>query len=285
MIVTRFAPSPNGLLHAGHAYAAIVAHDLANRNEGRFLLRIEDIDGARSKPELAQSARDDLAWLGLEWEEVAPQSTRLARYTEAVARLEAEGLLYRCTCTRREIAAAATRQGPDGPLYPGTCRGRTIAAQTPHVLRLDVAKAVARTGPLHWHDDLAGPQTAAPALLGDVVLVRRSEPASYHLAVTLDDAADGVTHVVRGRDLFAATHIHRTLQALLDLSVPCWHHHPLLLDVDGRKLAKRDGSPPLADLRENGVDGAQFAADLRAGRWPQDISLESHSKRLPRTSR
>ncbi len=148
-MVTRFAPSPNGLLHAGHAYAAIVAHDLARTVAGgRFLLRIEDIDGARSKPELAQAARNDLAWLGLDWEEVAPQSTRLARYSDAVARLEADGLLYRCTCTRREIAAAATVQGPDGPLYPGTCRGRTIGPKTPHVLRLDVAKAVARTGPL-----------------------------------------------------------------------------------------------------------------------------------------
>ncbi len=272
LTVTRFAPSPNGSLHLGHAFAAIVAHDLARERGGRFLLRIEDIDGARSRPELAGEFRADLAWLGLEWQEVAPQSARLARYAAAAERLRADGLLYPCACTRAEIAAAARKAGPEGPIYPGTCKHRAADPGEPAAWRLDVAKALARTGPLEWVDALAGPQAADPAALGDVVLVRKHEPASYHLAATLDDAADGVTLVTRGRDLFAASHVHRLLQALLDLPVPTWRHHPLLLDASGVKLAKRRNSPSLADRRQAGEDGEALAAALRAHRFPAGIS-------------
>jgi glutamyl-Q tRNA(Asp) synthetase len=270
--VTRFAPSPNGPLHLGHAWSAIVAHDLARERAGRFLLRIEDIDGARSRPELAQAFRDDLAWLGLAWEEVAPQSARLARFEAAAERLRAMGLLYPCACTRAEIAAAALKTGPEGPVYPGTCRGRDVDPAGA-AWRLDVAKASALTGPLTWDDEAAGIPRARPELLGDVVLMRKDAPASYHLAVTLDDAADGVSLVTRGRDLFAATHVHRLLQALLDLPVPRWHHHALLVEADGRKLAKRRGSPGLDERRLAGEDGRALADALRAHRFPAGISL------------
>jgi glutamyl-Q tRNA(Asp) synthetase len=275
VIVTRFAPSPNGSLHLGHAYSAIVAHDLARRRGGRFLLRIEDIDGARSRPDLADEFRADLAWLGLEWEELPAQSTRLAHYDAAAERLRAMGLLYPCRCTRAEIAKAATATGPDGPIYPGTCRSAKPEAGEGLAWRLDVGEALRRTGPLTWLDERAGEQPARPELLGDVVLVRKEAetPASYHLAVTIDDAADSVTLVTRGMDLFPATHVHRLLQALLALPVPTWHHHPLLLDESGRKLSKRRGSPSLADRRRSGEDGHALADSLRAGRLPAGITL------------
>lgn len=275
MKVTRFAPSPNGSLHLGHAYSAIVGHDLARARRGRFLLRVEDIDGERSRGALAAEFRADLAWLGLEFQEVAPQSERLAVYTAAAERLRAEGLLYPCTCTRADIEVLAKRRGPEGPVYPGTCKGQALDPGLPAVWRLDVAEALARTGLLIWEDALHGPQRADPQALGDVVLVRKDAPASYHLAVTLDDAADGVTLVTRGMDLFAATHIHRLLQALLGLPVPRWHHHPLLLDESGRKLAKRRGSPSLADRRRSGEDGDTIAQALRAGCFPAGITLAS----------
>jgi glutamyl-Q tRNA(Asp) synthetase len=269
---TRFAPSPNGPLHLGHAWSAIVAHDLARERGGEFLLRIEDIDGARSRPELAEEFRADLAWLGLTWREVAPQSARLARYEQCAERLRERGLLYPCRCTRAEIAAAAETQGPEGPVYPGTCRERDIDPGGA-AWRLDVAKALALTGPLEWSDETAGVQLARPELLGDVVLMRKDAPASYHLAVTVDDADDRITLVTRGRDLFAATHVHRLLQALLDLPVRRWHHHALLIEADGRKLAKRRGSPGLDQLRLSGRDGHALADDLRAHRFPAGISL------------
>ncbi|WP_305097364.1 tRNA glutamyl-Q(34) synthetase GluQRS [Croceibacterium aestuarii] len=274
MTVTRFAPSPNGPLHLGHAYSAIVAHDLAKERGGRFLLRIEDIDGARSRPEMADEFRADLAWLGLEWEEVPAQSTRIAAYAQSAERLKAEGLLYSCRCTRGEIAAAATTVGPDGPVYPGTCRGRGVNPAGA-AWRLDVAEALRRTGPLTWSDERAGEQAARPELGGDPVLVRKDAetPASYHLAVTVDDAADGVTLVTRGTDLFPASHLHRLLQELLALPVLVWHHHPLLLDADGQKLAKRRGSPSLADRRLAGDDGHALAVALRAGRLPAGITF------------
>ncbi|MFM5907155.1 MAG: tRNA glutamyl-Q(34) synthetase GluQRS [Novosphingobium sp.] len=274
MIRTRFAPSPNGSLHLGHAYAAIVAHDLARARGGHFLVRVEDIDGARSRPELAEEHLADLAWLGLAWDgPVIRQSQRLPSYAEAAERLMAMGLLYPCTCTRKAVAEAAKSRGPDGPIYPGTCRGRHAALGDDVAWRLDVAQAIGLAGPLVWTDQLAGPQRAAPGIFGDVVLLRRDAPASYHLAATLDDAADGITLVTRGRDLFAATHIHRLLQALLGLPVPVWHHHDLLVEADGRKLAKRRGSPSLADLRRAGEDGTAIAAALRAGHFPTGISL------------
>lgn len=275
MTVTRFAPSPNGPLHLGHAFSAIVAHDLAKARGGRFVLRIEDIDGARSRPELADAFRADLAWLGLAWEDVPPQSARLASYTEAAARLRAMGLLYPCRCTRAEIAAVALAEGADGPVYPGTCRGARIEPGEQVAWRLDVVAALRRSGPLSWTDERAGEQVARPELAGDVVLVRKdaATPASYHLAATLDDAADGVTVVTRGMDLFAASHVHRLLQALLGLPVPVWHHHPLLLGADGRKLAKRRGSPSLSDRRQAGEDGAALAQALREQRLPAGITL------------
>ena len=261
--VTRFAPSPNGRLHLGHALSAIVAHDLARGAGGRFLLRIEDIDGPRSRPELADEFRRDLEWLGLEWEEVPAQSTRLASYAAAAETLKACGLLYPCTCTRKAIEAAGAAQGSDGLIYPGTCKHRPPDPTRPAAWRLDAEKALAKTGPLVWDDALAGPQVVDFSGLGDVVLVRKDLPASYHLAVTLDDTADGVTLVTRGADLFAASHVHRTLQALLGLPVPRWHHHALLLDETGEKLAKRRGSPALAERRERGEDGQMLAQQLR----------------------
>lgn len=276
MIVTRFAPSPNGPLHWGHAYSAIVAHDLAQEADGRFLLRIEDIDGPRSRPELADSFRRDLEWLGLEWEEVPAQGTRLETYRAAAKRLLDDGLLYPCTCTRKEIEALDPRMGPDGAIYPGTCKGRLLDPAKPAALRLDLDRALARVGAdFSWHDAIAGEQNADPREFGDVVLVRKDLPASYHLAATLDDAADGVTLVTRGRDLFHASHIHRLLQALLDLPVPRWHHHPLLLDEEGRKLAKRRESPAIADYRERGEDGRSWAEKLRTAQWPCGISIGS----------
>ena len=285
MIRTRFAPSPNGPLHLGHAYAAVVAHDLARAAGGEFLVRIEDIDGTRSRKELAAEFLADLAWLGLTWDGVvAHQSDRLEGYAAAAARLRDMGLLYPCTCTRAEVLATGPAIGPEGPVYPGTCRGRRdVPADA--AWRLDVGAALARVGPLEWVDALAGPQQARPDQLGDVVLVRKDAPASYHLAVTLDDALQDITLVTRGADLFAATHIHRLLQALLDLPVPRWHHHGLLVEPDGRKLAKRRGSPGLADLRgadlrrddlrrnEATTDGLALANSLRQGQIPAGLSL------------
>ncbi|HSG33628.1 MAG TPA: glutamate--tRNA ligase family protein, partial [Sphingomonadaceae bacterium] len=207
MIVTRFAPSPNGSLHLGHAFSAIVAHDLARERGGRFLFRIEDIDGARSRPELAEEFRADLAWLGLAWEEVPAQSTRMHAYEAAATRLREAGLIYPCACTRAEIAAASIAKGPDGPIYPGTCKGRQVDPDGGVAWRLDMEEALARVGELEWFDERAGLQQATPQRFGDVVLLRKDAPASYHLAATLDDAADGVTLVTRGMDLFEASHL------------------------------------------------------------------------------
>lgn len=270
VIVTRFAPSPTGRLHLGHAYSAILAHDAARRDGGRFLLRIEDIDGTRSRPEHIETILADLAWLGLEWDgAVVHQSDRLPVYAAALDQLRGMGLLYRCYCTRAEIAAASL-SAPHGaePLYPGTCRALTTEhPDRPHCWRLDMARAAALVGSLHWNDH-GQPITAAPLAAGDVVLARKDAPASYHLAVTVDDAWQGVTDVVRGQDLFAATHVHRLLQALLDLPTPRYHHHALLTGPDGIRLAKRHGAPALADLREAGEDGHALAMNLRAGRVP-----------------
>ncbi|MDJ0275456.1 tRNA glutamyl-Q(34) synthetase GluQRS [Sphingomonas sp. 2R-10] len=278
-VVTRFAPSPTGLLHAGHAVAAIESHDRARRVGGRFLLRIEDIDGARSRAEHVAGILADLQWLGLAWDgEVVFQSARMPIYAAALDRLRARGLVYPCFCTRAEIArevaaSASAPHGVDGVVYPGTCRhiAPDIAAARlgePHAWRIDMARAVALAGPLAWHDEIAGRVVADPLAQGDVVLARKDAGTSYHLAVTLDDAAQGVSHVVRGVDLFAATHVHRLLQALLDLPVPVWRHHPLLLGPDGQRLAKRNGSPTLAGLRAAGVDGRAFADYLRDGTLP-----------------
>lgn len=276
MAVTRFAPSPNGMLHLGHAYSAIIAHDLAMERGGRFLLRIEDIDGARSRPELADTFRRDLEWLGLEWEEVPAQSSRLESYRAAAEKLLTRGLLYPCTCTRSEIAAMQPSLGPDGLVYPGTCKGRLLDRSRRAALRLDIDRAMEEVGEIVWEDEIAGAMVADPRQFGDVVLVRKDEPASYHLAATLDDAADGITLVTRGSDLFAASHIHRVLQELLDLPVPTWHHHRLLIDENGEKLAKRKDSPALADRREAGENGHDLANRLRDGNLPAGISLSDY---------
>ncbi|KQT33339.1 glutamyl-Q tRNA(Asp) synthetase [Sphingomonas sp. Leaf412] len=260
---TRFAPSPTGRLHMGHAYSAILAHDFARARGGRFLLRIEDIDGTRSRAEHVATIRDDLSWLGLTWDgPVVFQSQRLPLYQAALDRLRDMRLLYRCYCTRAEIAEAASAPHGAVAVYPGTCRGAPVR-DAPFCWRIDMAAAVARAGPLAWTDH-GVPVAAIPAAQGDVVLARKDAPASYHLAVTVDDAAQGVTDVVRGVDLFEATHVHRLLQALLVLPVPGWHHHALLTGADGERLAKRNGAPTLAAMRAAGVDGAAVAAELRA---------------------
>ncbi len=271
--ITRFAPSPNGPLHLGHAYAAIVAHDRAHADGGEFLLRIEDIDGVRSRPELAAEFRDDLAWLGLTWREVPAQSTRIAAYRDAFASLLTMGLVYPCVCTRSDVARAATRLGPDGPVYPSTCLRRGVAPGRDVVWRIDMEQAADLAGPLTWRDERRGGQNARPDLFGDVVLWRKDVPASYHLAATIDDAADGVSVVTRGADLFAASHVHRLLQVLLGLPEPVWHHHPLLVEADGRKLAKRRGAPALGDRRRAGEDGRSVAAELRATLFDTGLSL------------
>ncbi|MEA3017614.1 MAG: glutamyl-Q tRNA(Asp) synthetase [Sphingomonadales bacterium] len=282
-VVTRFAPSPTGRLHLGHAYSALLAHDFAREREGAFLLRIEDIDPGRARPEHVDGILSDLHWLGLEFDgEILYQSERLALYAAALERLKGQGLAYPCFCTRSAIAAeiaasAAAPHGPDGPLYPGTCRSlpedrraRRMQAE-PHAWRLDMKRAAAAAGPLYWEDGDTEVQ-ADPQAFGDVVLARKDAPVSYHLAVTVDDAAQGVSDVVRGRDLYAATDVHRLLQALLGLPVPHYHHHPLLTDAGGGRLAKRHGAPTLAALRAAGADPAILVAGLRAGRLPAGYS-------------
>lgn len=264
-VITRFAPSPTGRLHLGHAHSALFAHAAARDAGGRFLVRIEDIDPGRCRDEFIDGIYEDLAWLGLEWETpVRRQSEHLDDYLAALAKLERMGVLYACFCTRAQIhaeieAAAHAPHGPDGPLYPGTCRDRPmaetekIAAQgLSHALRLDMDKALALAGPLTWTDRTRGEQTARPEQFGDVVLARKDTPTSYHLAVTVDDALQGVTLVTRGDDLFQATHVHRLLQALLGLETPLYHHHGLLTDEAGRRLAKRDKAQTLQALRETG---------------------------------
>ena len=282
-VVTRFAPSPTGRLHLGHAFSALLAHDFARRRDGAFLLRIEDIDPGRARAEHVDAIIEDLAWLGIDWDgEIIFQSERLELYREALGRLKAAGLVYPCFCTRSAIAAeiaasAAAPHGPHGPLYPGPCRALPAAererrrATEAHAWRLDVAKAAAAAGPLYWRDGDTEVQ-AEPERHGDVVLARKDAPVSYHLAVTVDDSAQGVTDIVRGRDLYSATDVHRLLQALLELPTPLYHHHPLLLDSDGQRLAKRHGAPTLGELRAAGVDPQRLAADLLTGQMPYGYS-------------
>jgi glutamyl-Q tRNA(Asp) synthetase len=273
--VTRFAPSPTGRLHLGHAYSALLAHDFAREREGTFLLRIEDIDPGRARAEHVDGIFEDLLWLGLEWDgELIYQSERLPLYAAALDRLKAEGLVYPCFCTRADIAAsAAAPQGPEGPVYPGTCRRLAKPDMSvPHAWRLDVAKAAERGGPLYWMDGHTEVH-AEPERFGDVVLARKDAPASYHLAVTIDDADQGVTDIVRGRDLYACTDLHRLLQALLDLPTPAYHHHALLADAAGERLAKRHNAPTITALRQAGADPAALIEALRRGEMPAGYSL------------
>ncbi len=270
MYVTRFAPSPTGRLHLGNAYSALVGWTRAREQGGKFLLRIEDIDTTRCRPEHDAAARDDLHWLGIDWDgPVLRQSERGAVYADAIAKLRAMGLEYPCFCSRADIAAAASApHGPYGPVYPGTCRHLSEATRRRRMdnetfaWRLDVAAALAVTGPLTWQDSQAGAVPATPETGGDIVVGRKQIGVSYHLAVVIDDAAQDVTEVVRGADLFTATHVQRLLQALLGLPEPAYHHHRLLTDADGRRLAKRDGAPTLAALREAGADPAAVRAAL-----------------------
>jgi glutamyl-Q tRNA(Asp) synthetase len=269
---TRFAPSPTGLLHLGHAFSALTGWRMARAAGGRFALRIEDIDTTRCRPAFEAAIFEDLAWLGIDWDgPVWRQSERLPVYAGALQRLRDIGVAYPCFCTRADIAAAGgAPQGPEGPLYPGTCRGLSdaeVAAKsgTP-AWRLDVSKAAVLTGPLHWDDAAAGVVPAAPERLGDFVLARRDIGAAYHLAVVVDDAAQGITNVVRGRDLFEATHVQRLLQALLGLPAPRYYHHALVTGADGKRLAKRDGGSTIAAARAAGEDPAALAERLLA-RW------------------
>jgi glutamyl-Q tRNA(Asp) synthetase len=281
-VVTRFAPSPTGDLHLGHAHSALAAWHTARGAGGRFLLRIEDIDGTRCRPEFTAGILHDLAWLGLDWDgPVRLQSEHFDEYRAALDRLAAEALLYPCFCTRAAIKAevaraAAAPHGAEGPLYPGTCRSLTPAEREQrmregeaYALRLDAARATAKSGPLWWEDEIAGRIAADPSTHGDVVLARKDTPASYHLAVTVDDALQGVTLVTRGEDLFAATHVHRLLQAVLDLPVPRYRHHRLLTDESGRRLAKRNRAATLKALREAG----RMPAEVRAmAGYPEDAA-------------
>lgn len=267
--VTRFAPSPTGLLHLGHARSALVGWQAAQESGGRFLLRIEDIDIGRCREEFVVAIFEDLAWLGLSWEQpVRRQSHHLADYRAALDTLAQRGLIYPCFCTRADIAAAATApHGPEGAIYPGTCRhmsdeerARRIAAAEPYAMRLDAGKALASTGPLVWHDDVVGDVAADPLSLGDVVLARKDVPTSYHLSVTVDDHLQGITLVTRGVDLFHATHVHRLLQALLGYATPRYRHHALVVDNQGRRLAKRDRAMTLRALRDAGRNPAEIRA-------------------------
>ena len=271
--VTRFAPSPTGFLHLGTAHAALFAWKRARDAGGRFLLRIEDIDQGRAREEFVEAIPEDLAWLGLDWDApVRRQSRHLADYRAALARLGEAELLYPCFCSRAEIQAEIERSGlaphgSDGPIYPGTCRALSkaersarVAAGESHALRLDAARAAAVAGRLEWEDAEAGRIVADPTTHGDVVLAGKDRPAAYHLAVTVDDAIQGVTLVTRGMDLFAATHVHRLLQALLGLPTPRYWHHRLLMDASGRRLAKRDRDLTLRALRDAGATPSEVTA-------------------------
>lgn len=280
---TRFAPSPNGYLHLGHAFSALTAFDASRTAGGRFLLRIEDIDTGRSRPELEDAIYEDLAWLGIAWETpVRRQSEHFDEYAAALARLEARGLLYPCFCTRREIESALTApHGPEGAIYPGTCRARSaseradlVASGRAFARRLDLAAALAAAGPLTFVESEVETTVDRRRLehdLGDVVLARKDVPASYHLAVVHDDALQGVTDVIRGEDLAFATPLHRLLQALLDLPAPAYRHHRLITDVAGRRFAKRDAAVTLRSLRAEGVTPDAIRARIGltpAGRKP-----------------
>jgi glutamyl-Q tRNA(Asp) synthetase len=281
-LITRFAPSPSGYLHIGHAYSALFGYEAARLSRGRFLLRIEDIDVQRCRPEFERAIFEDLTWMGLPWHgEPVRQSTMMPRYAAALERLRALGVIYPCFCTRKQIRMEAEHSGraPHGPnaelVYPGICRdislvesARRIDKDEPFAWRLNVERALAMTGPLAWYDCRAGWVEAQPDLLGDPILARKDTPTSYHLAVVLDDHLQGVNLVTRGEDLFHATHVHRLLQALLEIEPPRYYHHNLVADSRGERLAKRNRAVTLRHLRD-------------IGRSPSDIwrmiGLKQHS--------
>ena len=259
MIVTRFAPSPTGYLHLGHAYSALFAKTAARSASGRFLLRIEDIDGARCRPEFEAAILEDLTWLGLKWDgPVRRQSDHFDDYSTALEQLSGLGVTYPCFCSRKNMAAAASAPHGVPATYPGTCRhlsaaerAARIGAGQPYAIRLDVRAGLALTGPLTWHDREAG--IVPVTVQDDSVIARKDTPTSYHLAVTVDDHLQGVTLVTRGVDLFAATHVHRLLQGLLGYATPDYHHHALKLNADGIRYSKRDGALAIRTLRERGL--------------------------------
>ena len=254
---TRFAPSPTGYLHLGHAHAALFAQSQGDD----FILRIEDIDPIRCRPEFSAALIEDLTWLGLSWPEpIRYQSLHFADYARALDQLQDLNLLYPCFCSRADIAGSGhAPHGPDGPLYPGTCRRLTPSERQsrldkgdPFCLRLDLGRAMQRAGALFWTDRATGPQIAQPQIFGDVVLARKDTPTSYHLSVVVDDALQGIDLVTRGQDLYLASHIHCLLQALLKLPTPLYHHHGLITGPDGTRLAKRDRAQTLRSLRAQG---------------------------------
>jgi glutamyl-Q tRNA(Asp) synthetase len=290
--VTRFAPSPTGYLHLGHARSALEGWRATRGDGGRFLLRLEDIDQTRCRDEYAAAILEDLVWLGLSWDgSVRRQSEHFDDYQRALDRLEAMAVLYPCFCTRREIRNEIARAGAapharSGPPYPGTCRGLGSRQRAEkqrsgidYALRLDLARALALTGPIEWvEEEEDGPhrKLADPAPLGDVVLARKDVPTSYHLAVTVDDAIQGVTLVTRGEDLATATHVHRVLQALLGLPTPHYRHHALVIDAAGRRLSKRDQALTIRSMRESGISPAEIIARAaltgRGGRFGAENS-------------
>lgn len=264
-VVTRFAPSPTGYLHLGHAYAAIFAETQARQADGRFILRIEDIDEIRCKAEFEEAIFEDLQWLGLHWENpVRRQSEHLARYAEAIEKLKKLGLVYPCFCTRREIKAEIERAGGaphglEGPIYPGTCqhlsdkeRNDRVNDGEVHALRLNMARAIEITEVLSWQDRKLGKQPVKLDKFGDIILARKDIPTSYHLSVTIDDALQGITLITRGEDLADATGIHRLLQSVFGYDVPAYLHHPILTDSEGKRFAKRDQSVTIRSLRTSG---------------------------------
>ncbi len=279
MIVrTRFAPSPTGRLHLGHVLAARVAFSIARDAGGVFLLRHEDIDGPRVREEFYQGIEEDLEWLGLRWDgDALRQSSRIAAYEAALESLRERGLVYPCFCTRREIQhewarMGAAPQGPEAPVYPGTCQKLSSSIQEvklgsgmPFAWRLDSRKARELAGPLTFQDLRFGEISVDPDLLGDVVLARKDIGTAYHLAVVVDDAFQEISHVSRGEDLLSSTHVHRLLQALLGLPAPLYQHHPLMLDEEGNRLAKRSNSLAIATLRDQGRSPAEVLAMIDAG--------------------
>ena len=274
MIVTRFAPSPTGRLHLGHAFSAALGHSKARESGGDFRLRIEDLDQGRSRPEFVDGIFEDLRWLGLTWDEpVLIQSQRTEIYEESLGQLRDRGLVYACFCTRADIAQSLTApHGDAATSYPGTCRALLDdperRSKTPHCWRLNSAKALEIAGLPSWTEADSQTFEADPSQIGDAILARKDAPASYHLSCVVDDAASGVTMVVRGSDLRPSTPIQRLLQELLDLPEPTYLHHPLVTHEDGRRLAKRDLAPTLAAMRAVGVDGRELADLLTKGQLP-----------------
>ena len=274
MIITRFAPSPTGRLHLGHAYSAAIGHARARESGGKFRLRIEDLDQTRCRPEFVAGITEDLRWLGLDWDEpVLVQSQRTQAYEAALDELKTRGLVFACFCTRADIAQSLTApHGDAATSYPGTCRylpdDPERRASTPHCWRLNSAKALELVGLPSWTEADGERFTADAQDIGDAILARKDAPASYHLSCVVDDAERGVSMVVRGADLRASTPIQRLLQMLLDMPEPIYLHHPLITHQDGRRLAKRDLAPTLAAMRESGVEGPALAADLIAGKLP-----------------